>query len=477
MPSADTNRMRLSYREETTYGVQATGGNFQTLRLTGESLKQDTDSRISDEIRNDRQIADVFRTSVSASGQLTCELSGATLDDFLAAAIGASTTWPAVVTGTPGTVTTVAATGTYTAVAGDFDNILVNQWVFISGFVNAGNNGFKKVLSVTGTPATVFTVDSPLTMGADETTVSSIIVTMGSQVINGTAFTSFSIQKEFLDLEVNEGSFHLGMAIESVDLRISTGEPLTGSFSFLGSEEKNPVISTDGTGTAQASAGGTLVLTAGNPQADDFYNNDIATITAGTGKGQARLITDYDTGTVTCTVTPNWTVTPDATSTYEIVAPFIATDVANTNAVMQSVDHILHTLEGGHDAANIIPITELEISIRNNNRNRMQVGNVAAVSQGLGSFEVTGSIRQFYETNELFKKYIDYTASSIAVVISETGTPYRYVIELPQVRYGDAQRVAGGKDQDILADVSFTAYMNPTASEGQITMRIARFLV
>ena len=392
---SDTNRMRLSYRVEADYGVESTGGDYQTLRITGESLKQDTDSRTSDEIRNDRQVADVYRTQVGASGQINMELSGGTLDDFLAAALGASLTWPAAVNPTNVAVSVTLAPDTYTADATDFvDDLVVGQWVFITGFAEAGNNGFKKVLTVTGSPMTAFTVASPLAMVV-ESAVGSTTYQMGGQIINGTTLSSFTFQKEFLDLS-SDGSLHLGMVVESADLRISTGEPITGNFSFLGAEEQNK--------------------------------------TSG----------------------------------------FNTTILANTNPVIQSVDHVLHTLEGGHVVANVIPITELEISIRNNNRNRMQVGSVAPVSQGLGSFEVTGNVRQFYATNALFTKYLSYTVSNLTVIINETGTPYRYVIELPQVRYGDAQRVSAGKDQDILADMSFTAYMDPTEL---ITMRIARFLV
>ena len=43
MTIADANRVRLSYILETTYGAQVTVGNLQTLRQTGESLKQDTE--------------------------------------------------------------------------------------------------------------------------------------------------------------------------------------------------------------------------------------------------------------------------------------------------------------------------------------------------------------------------------------------------------------------------------------------------
>jgi len=71
--------------------------------------------------------------------------------------------------------------------------------------------------------------------------------------------------------------------------------------------------------TAQAgSTSSTIVLAGTSSAVDDFYNGWIIEITGGTGAGQVRAITDYDGGTVTATISPNWTTTPDGTSTYDI---------------------------------------------------------------------------------------------------------------------------------------------------------------
>jgi len=59
--------------------------DLQIMRHTGESLKQDTTVITSEEIRSDRQIADIIRTGVGASGGIDFELSYGTFDDFLQA--------------------------------------------------------------------------------------------------------------------------------------------------------------------------------------------------------------------------------------------------------------------------------------------------------------------------------------------------------------------------------------------------------
>lgn len=73
------------------------------------------------------------------------------------------------------------------------------------------------------------------------------------------------------------------------------------------------------TDTAQVgSTASTIVLAATSSAVDDFYNGWQIEITGGTGVGQVRAISDYVGGTTTATITPDWTATPDATSTYNL---------------------------------------------------------------------------------------------------------------------------------------------------------------
>ena len=73
-------------------------------------------------------------------------------------------------------------------------------------------------------------------------------------------------------------------------------------------------------GTAQAGAAGTITLHAGASGIDDTYNDNVIFISAGTGMGQSRQITDYDQASKVANITPLWTTTPDNTSVYQIIA-------------------------------------------------------------------------------------------------------------------------------------------------------------
>ncbi len=66
------------------------------------------------------------------------------------------------------------------------------------------------------------------------------------------------------------------------------------------------------------SATATTVVDDALTQADNFFNGMNITITAGTGAGQSRAITDFDAATDTVTVGVAFDTTPDATSKYSI---------------------------------------------------------------------------------------------------------------------------------------------------------------
>ena len=69
---------------------------------------------------------------------------------------------------------------------------------------------------------------------------------------------------------------------------------------------------------AQSATLTTIVLDASASAIDDIYNNLVIEITNGLAQNQARLITDYDGTTKTATISPDWSITPNSTSTFTI---------------------------------------------------------------------------------------------------------------------------------------------------------------
>ncbi|PSL23476.1 phage tail tube protein [Dyadobacter jiangsuensis] len=79
----DSSQTRLGYVAEATYGVTPTTPVFKKLRMTGESLSPAIQYVSSNEIRPDRNVADMTRVGQEAGGDINFELSYGTFDDFL----------------------------------------------------------------------------------------------------------------------------------------------------------------------------------------------------------------------------------------------------------------------------------------------------------------------------------------------------------------------------------------------------------
>ena len=105
----------------------------------------------------------------------------------------------------------------------------------------------------------------------------------------------------------------------NIDYHTNNSETLTPS-AVSGNITLTTTSSKHDTGTAQAGASTTITLKASSSSTNDYYNGLYITITGGTGSGQIRIIEDYVGSTKVVTVDRNWTVTPDATSTYSITS-------------------------------------------------------------------------------------------------------------------------------------------------------------
>lgn len=80
-------------------------------------------------------------------------------------------------------------------------------------------------------------------------------------------------------------------------------------------------------GLAQAATSSTITLSTDASATDDFYNDNVVMIDAGTGEGQERIITDYNGTTKVATIEPDWLVNPDTTSEYIIEEALCVSDV------------------------------------------------------------------------------------------------------------------------------------------------------
>jgi hypothetical protein len=245
---SDADRVGLQFAEEVDgfAVIPSPAATMQALRFTGESLIQQTSSVSSTEIRSDRQVLDVIRTSISAQGGINLELSYDAYDDFLRTALQ-STAWSSVETVGPiSTISVTAATGTFADSGNGLGSLDVGQWIEVRGCSNAGNNGYWKILTVA---AGAITVSGGGTM-VDEGAAASITITQGAQVVNGTTLTSYLIEREYTDL-TNIWAYYQGMAIDTFSINVAIEAIITGAFNFIGKNELS-AAATQGDGSPTA---------------------------------------------------------------------------------------------------------------------------------------------------------------------------------------------------------------------------------
>lgn len=150
----------VSYKKESTWGVPAGTSGAQQLRRVTASFNLVKETYESNEIRTDRQVADMRHGVRSAEGTLNGELSSQTYADFMGSLLARDFT--AVSTTTIANLTISAGlsnTWELDRGAGDFvtDGFTVGQVIRLSAAtINADNE--DKNLLVTGVASTTLTV-------------------------------------------------------------------------------------------------------------------------------------------------------------------------------------------------------------------------------------------------------------------------------------------------------------------------------
>lgn len=225
---SSSNLVRVTFIEETTYGVTPVAGNFKTARFTSDSLSGSPDTTESQQIRTDRMSSGQIVTGLTVGGDLNFELAKeAELELFMKSAM--LNEW---VTSAPvaATLTIDTTLKTITRAAGDWTNeVNVGDVLTLGAFTNAVNN--TQVMVIEKQSATVIKYSGPDTM-VDETGDGETFQ-VADYLSIGTAKKSFSMEKAFLDL-TDKAIIYKGMIVSTMSLNVTYGEIINGSFSFSG---------------------------------------------------------------------------------------------------------------------------------------------------------------------------------------------------------------------------------------------------
>lgn len=232
---ADGSRHSMRFVLESTYGVTPATPVFDIIRHTGTTLGLSKEALQSEEIRDDRQIADFRHGARQVGGDISIELSYGSFDKILEALLGG--TWAANTT--PGPQNLSAAVGSFNRAAGSFilDGFTVNDVVVSSGFTNAGNLGNFRITALTATTMTVTALQGQ-TMVAEPASAGRLISSLRAKLKAGSARRSFTVERYFGDILAADKPFHrfTGVEFNTLQLQINANAMVTGTVGVVGKD-------------------------------------------------------------------------------------------------------------------------------------------------------------------------------------------------------------------------------------------------
>lgn len=236
---ADSNYAAIGVIKEAQWGVTPAAPALKTMRLTSETLDRPKETVESQEVRSDRQIADLVEVGSSANGGINFELSYGALKPFLISALFGV---PTVIALAGITSDITAVSDTIEGAANDFDSVPIGSTVKITGATTPENNGLKLVIDKSAD-------GSLLTFGAGSFGTDELAVDLdlsGINVKNGTNRESYSMERRVIT--TNGSDFYqsyYGMTVDTLALSFESKTIITGSLTFVGKNGGADVNSID----------------------------------------------------------------------------------------------------------------------------------------------------------------------------------------------------------------------------------------
>jgi hypothetical protein len=229
MSYAEGSQASLRYSIEATWGTLATGTVYE-VRHTGESISGDTALLESQELRSDGMYSDPGRGAIDPKGGFNFEFSPGSQDDFIMAGMR-QTSWDETTKKKVGTTISFSATAhTIMDSAAGFTPFEAGDLIQVSG-ATSQNNGYYRISTI-GSSGNTITVDSSWRDVAVTASTGTSVTVLCSELKQGTANVSVSIEKWFDD-EALSYSF-LGHMINSINFDISPNAYVTGSVDTMG---------------------------------------------------------------------------------------------------------------------------------------------------------------------------------------------------------------------------------------------------
>ncbi len=488
MTSAITDRVKLSLIEENTQGTVPSNPAFLNMRVTSAALTYNPKTAVSEELRADRQTADLILVGADVSGQFDFEISygsglGAWIDKVVEGALFSS--WqskPHKYNATADSSITDAGTTTDTyAVDANGANFKAGHLVRATGFTNSANNQIFKVVSSTGTTVVgsslSLTAETAPPAGAELQVVGFqgasgdlVAVTSGGNALISTTldFTTLGLTVgEWVKVGGTAAGDKLATAADNDWCRISVIAAHRLSFDIVPAGW-----------VADAGTGKTLKVWIGdyirNGTTEHFY----------TIERQFQDITQYEL--LTGIEMSQLDFTFDAQSILKASAKVMgfsasfsgsrasgATDVAApTTTPLNTSSNIGRIAENGAALSTPNYVMAAGISINNNLRLRQAIGSLTPIGIGSGEFGLTGHVNTYFGDATLANKLLNNTATSLDLRAKGPSNEI-FLFDLPRVKYSAGAPAVPGKNVDVMLDLSFVGFVHPTLGYSLEIMRFA----
>ena len=465
-----TNRVQHAIVRESTFGVTPTNPAFRGLRVTGSTLNANPQTVASDEIRSDRQVADLALVGTQAQGDLNAELSFASQDPDLEEALqSAWTSKPNIVNTASNTPISALSTTTITVTAGGAA-FLAGSIAQLSGFPTAANAKAAVVVSSTATsivfPASTFTAETlAIPVGA---TIRVVGFQGASADITATASGLGSTTLDFTTLGLVVGEWvKIGGALAAAQFATALDNDwcrvsaiATHALTF----DRTPTGWTTDSGT-----GKTISVFIG-----DYLRNGIS-MYSNTIERQYQDIPSYEY--LTGMVLDKMSLTLSAQKVVTLQKSYIgrtgtvagsrvsgATDIAApTYQVLNASANIGRIGVNGSNITGPNFVMETSLSINNNLRALYAMSSVGAVGMGNGESTITGSINTYFGDTTLYTLLLNNTATSFDFRVGRAdGNQETLLFDMPRVKFASGAPSVPGKNQNVMLPLAFQALRDPT---------------
>lgn len=463
---ASTNRTRITYALESTWGTSPGTGNFKELRHTGESVAESQSFTPSAEIRSDGRTADTTLTGRDVAGGINIEFSLGGSLDFMEGAYRNSWSLMPVSdnAGTPSSeVSAVDGTTDDSFTVTTVTGYVAGHLIRATGFGDSGNNGIFTIDGISTndlqTSDGTALVDDAAPIGAAKVKVVGFGGVSGDITATATGLGSTALDFTTLGLSVGQwlkiGGLAAGDRFDTEAL--NTWARISAIAATALTLTELPAAWTTDAGAAKsikAWVGDTLI----DGQVEKSFSIEKGYLyQAPVGY---HLFTGMTVNTFALSLTSQSMITGSfdfmgADGTLSTTTEDADPDAADQSSITNTVADIGELREAGGTVPSGNCVQSMDFSFARNLTAISCLGSLAKQGVDAGTFGLTGTLTTLFGSDELFNKFLNGTESSLSMRIKKDGRAI--VFTFPRVKYTSGTALITGQNAQVENPLGFEA--------------------